>query len=242
MKKNRFIILVGERNVAKWIRRCLNSIVKQDYDYNYYEVIVMDDCSTDGTWEFIQEYRDFNSVRNDPRLVHYISNFIKGIKMTAHDPEDIILQLGGDDYLASNDVLSHLNEVYQDPDVWMTYGQFVPESRRYGPYCKPIPDTRTYRKSGMWVTSHLVTCKRWLWDKIDDADLRYADGEYPNHSFDRAFMYPMIEMSGAKHIRFIEKILYVYNDVNPNSIMYLYPLESIKEAEYYMNKPSYKEL
>jgi hypothetical protein len=32
---------------------------------------------------------------------------------------------------------------------------------------------------------------------------------------DLAFMWPMLEMSGLDHFRFIEDVLYVYNETNP---------------------------
>jgi len=238
MKDNHFVILITQHNTVKYIKQCLDSVFHQDY--KNYTAIVMDDCSTDGTWEIIQKY-PFFSCRNDVKLEYYINNFIKGIKEVALDPEDIIVFISGDDWLSGINVISYLNEIYQD-DIWLTYGQFVPASGNYGPYCSPIPDTRTYRKSREWVTSHLITCKKWLWDKIDDKDLRYKGGEYPNYSFDRAFMHPMIEMAGAKHIKFIEKVLYVYNDLNPDCIFKVAPEKSVEESEYYINKQIYKEL
>lgn len=238
MKSNKFIILVTEYNTAKYIGKCLDSVLCQRYQN--YDVIVMDDCSTDGTQDIVKTY-PFYLISNKPKQKYPIRNFIEGITLYAKDPEDIIIFLSGDDYLASNDVLQYLNEQYQD-DTWITYGNFIPISGRYGPYCKPIPDTRTYRESGQWLASHLITCKKWLWDKIDDSDLRYKDGEYPNHSFDRAFIYPLVEMAGLKHSKFIEKILYVYNDLNPASITNLAPEKSIEESQYWMTKEPYNEL
>jgi glycosyltransferase involved in cell wall biosynthesis len=238
MKYNRFIILVTQRNTVNYITKCLDSIIMQDYDN--YKVIVMDDASNDGTWEIIKQY-PFHSRHNKEKLKYPIENFIKGINLFAKDPEDIIVFLSGDDWFASDDVLSYLNKVYQD-NIWLTYGQFVPLSGNYGPYCKPIPDTRTYRKNKEWVTSHLLTCKKWLWDNINDNDLRYKDGNYPNHSFDRAWVHPAVEMAGAKHIKFIEKILYIYNDTNPTCIYLVAPEKSIEESDYYINKEPYNEL
>jgi glycosyltransferase involved in cell wall biosynthesis len=238
MKNNRFIILVTQHNTVNYITKCLDSIITQDYDN--YRVIVMDDASTDGTWEIIKNY-PFNALHNIKKREYPVENFISGIELYATKPEDIIVFLSGDDWLACDDALSYLNKVYQD-DIWFTYGQFIPASGNYGPYCKPIPDTRTYRRSSQWVTSHPLTCKKWLWDKIKDSDLRYSDGNYPNHSFDRAFVHPLVEMAGAKHIKFIEKILYIYNDQNPACVYKVAPEKSIAESYYYMNKELYKEL
>lgn len=238
MRNNHFLILITEHNVKEYIRKCLDSVLCQKYPF--YDVIVMDDASTDGTQDIVSEYPVY-IISNKVKRTHPVINFIQGIKQFAKDPEDIIVFVSGDDYLADNKVLSCLNDAYQD-DIRFTYGQFVPLSGKYGPYCKPITNTQTYRKSGQWFASHLITCKKWLWDKIDDKDLRYKDGEYPNHSFDRAFIYPLVEMAGLKHIRFIDKILYIYNDLNPASITNCAPQQSIIESEYFMAKQNYKEI
>ena len=237
---NRFILLVTQRDAAPFIKRCLDSIVAQTYK-NYF-VIIMDDNSTDGTWEIIQTY-PFQAIHTNKQKYH-CKNFVAGINAFATNREDIICFISGDDYLASDDVLEHLDRVYLNPDVWLTYGNFVPTSGEYGPYCHALEDTRTYRRSGSWFTSHLITCKKKLWDKIDDKDLRYSDGNYPNNSFDLAFMYPMVEMAGLKHSRFIEKVLYMYNDRNPVAVEHFKedPKACLRERQYWGKKNKYPEL
>ena len=237
---NRFVLLVTQRDAAPFIKTCLDSIVAQTYK-NYF-VIIMDDNSTDGTWEIIQTY-PFQAIHT-PKQKYHCKNFVAGINAFATNPEDIICFISGDDYLASDDVLEHLDGVYSDPSVWLTYGNFVPTSGEYGPYCHALEDTRTYRRSGSWFTSHLITCKKKLWDKIRDEDLRYSDGNYPNNSFDLAFMYPMVEMAGLRHSRFIEKVLYMYNDRNPVAVEHFKedPKACLREREWWRKKAKYPEL
>jgi glycosyltransferase involved in cell wall biosynthesis len=237
---NKFIILVTQRDAAPFIKRCLDSIVSQTY--KNYEVIIMDDNSTDGTWEIIQKY-PFQAIHT-PKQNYHIKNFIAGINAYATNKEDIICFVSGDDYLFSDDVLAYLNKVYQK-DIWLTYGSYNTTSNgKKGICCAPVVDTRIYRKSGAWHTSHLVTCKKKLWDKIDNKDLRYKNGEYPNNSFDNAMMYPMVEMAGLKHIQYIEKILYAYNDQNPIAAIHFKedPKACMREREYWIKKDSYQEL
>jgi len=238
MNNNKFIIIVTHYNVVNYIKLCLDSILCQDYEN--YEVVVMDDASDDGTWNIIKEY-PFHAIKNEVRNGWALVNILKAIYYLDLQKEDIIVFLSGDDYFADKAVLSHLNDVYTD-DIYMTYGQFIPLSGEYGAYCKPIPDTKTYRQSGQWLASHLITCRKKLWDMIDDKDLRDKNGEYSHHACDNAFMYPMIEMSGKKHLRFIDKVLYIYNDLNPMCISKITPAESIAEAAYFRSKPPYNEL
>jgi hypothetical protein len=147
--------------------------------------------------------------------------------------------LDGDDWLSDEGVLTYLNEAYQE-ETWMTYGQYEPLSKSYKDFSKPIENTRTYRKSEQWHTSAPKTFKRWLWHKIDPEDMKF-NGEYARHAADRACLYPMIEMAG-KHCKFINKVLYIYNDLSPDNFFKTKPGLSHEAALYFINKPTYKEL
>jgi len=238
MKNNHFMVLVTVHNAVEWIGKCLDSVINQDY--KNYKLVVIDDHSTDGTWDIIQKYNAL-TIRNDIRLTHSLPNMNTGIKTFSLDKEDIIITLDGDDWLSDNSVLSYLNEIYQE-DIWLTYGQFAPLSQTYSNYCKPIYNTRTYRRSRVWLTSHLRTFKRKLWDLIDEKDFNDDYGEMLPTCGDLAFMYPMIEMAGVKHIKFIDRVLYVYNDLNPHNDMKKFPQVSLRTAAYLQNKPLYPEI
>jgi len=49
-------IVIPAYNAARTIRMCLDSILRQDYSRDRYEVIVVDNNSTDGTPEIVQQY------------------------------------------------------------------------------------------------------------------------------------------------------------------------------------------
>jgi len=217
---NKFIVIVPVYNAEPYIEKCLKSILNQTY--KNFELVVVDGGSKDKTVKFIEilkETYDFKLLNNNSLESSPLSNFILGIDSTSKDKEDIIVTVDGDDYLAGNDVLSYLNDMYQDENIWLTYGQYEPLSKMYFNYCKPIPNTKTYRKSGAWLASHLRTVKRKLFDKINRKDLKDEDGVYYRFACDTAYMFPIIEMAGLKHIKFIEKILYYYNDITPNNAM-----------------------
>ena len=45
--------------------------------------------------------------------------------------------------------------------------------------------------------------------------MKDENGEYWQVAGDLAFLYPMLEMAGDEHYKFIETINYVYNEENP---------------------------
>src|SRR5579872_4738039 len=51
-------VCIPARNEETRIGPCLDSFVKQDYPK--YEVIILDDQSTDGTWKILQQYAKKN--------------------------------------------------------------------------------------------------------------------------------------------------------------------------------------
>jgi glycosyltransferase involved in cell wall biosynthesis len=207
-----FIVIVTVYNSENYISGCVNSILNQRY--KNFTLTVVDDCSTDNTNKILRKIGGFKLIKNRVRAGSAVANIVKGIQLTPGDKQDVIVIIDGDDWLYDNDVLDYLNKVYQNPDVWLTYGQFTSLSGRMENYCVPLTDTRRYRKYGKWTTSHPKTMKRFLWNKIKDVDLRDKHMNYYKRFEDIAYMYPAVEMAGLKHILCISKILYVYNDKN----------------------------
>ncbi|RIM08761.1 glycosyltransferase family 2 protein, partial [Staphylococcus chromogenes] len=61
LKKSKlFSIIVTTFNNEASIRNTIDSIVNQTLDNNFYEIVVVDDCSTDNTWSILQEYNHSN--------------------------------------------------------------------------------------------------------------------------------------------------------------------------------------
>jgi glycosyltransferase involved in cell wall biosynthesis len=69
-------IIVPVRNEKTHIHRCLQSIVRQDYDRRFFEILVVDGASTDGTREIIQKFQrqhEHITLINNPRGIVPIS-------------------------------------------------------------------------------------------------------------------------------------------------------------------------
>lgn len=244
---NKFICITPVYNTLPYIEKCVMSVMNQRYAN--FEYIVVEDNSTDGTRHKVrklQERYGFHAHYNPQREESPLGNFARGIELMTGHPEDIMVTIDGDDWLYDNDVLSYLNEVYQDPDVWMTYGQFVSASGKLRNTSAQLISTQDYRRQRTWVTSHIRTIKRKLWDKIDHNDIKDKNGKYYVYYPDAAYMFPAIEMAGLKHSKFVDKILYVYNDENNLCSAYDWQTKDMTEVykislEIRSKKP-YKEL
>jgi len=237
-----FRIIIPVYNSEKWISKCLESVIKQDY--KNWKAIVIDDNSTDRTLEEIKntiqktESRDFFRVMKRNGNVGAMENIVYGIQNICKEDEEVIVLLDGDDWLYDHNVLNHLNEVYTKENNWMTYGSLVSESGSHNGFCKPIQSTENYRRES-WVTSHLRTFKYWLWKKIDDKDFRDSSYKYYSMAWDMAIMYPLIEMSGMEKVRFIERNMYVYNDTNPINDFRKNVMQQLTIANEIRNKKPY---
>ena len=207
-------ILTTTYNCENYIERCLFSIMGQRFrDFKCY---ITDDLSTDKTRDKIKEI-----IKDDPRFIlienhskfFQPGNYDQIIRWRNLDGDEICVEVDGDDWLPNSNVFSKIDEIYQDKDVWMTSGSFKYHDGRNG-FNSPITNVDNIRKSN-FTLSHMRTWKAWLWKKIEVDDLKDSDGNYWSVAGDLSFMWPMIEMSGLEHFRFISDVLYIYNESNP---------------------------
>jgi glycosyltransferase involved in cell wall biosynthesis len=214
-----FVIVVPSYNNAKWYDKNLASIEEQEYDN--YRVIYIDDNSNDGMSEKVQAWIERSPIKEK---IEYIRNPVNRGAMynhyvAIHDCKDaeIIVHLDGDDWLSHPHVLKRLNEIYANPDVWVTYGSHIeyPTYKR-GETARAIPgkikEKGIYR-SHRFCASHLRSGYAGLFKRIKLQDL-YYDGKLYDAAPDMALMFPVLEMA-ASHAHFVKEIFYVYNRSNP---------------------------
>lgn len=246
-----FKVVIPGFNCEKWATKCLDSLFTQSY--KNWEAIIVDDHSTDNTLAVAKQFIEKNSnLPNRIRLferdknVGALENIVFGIKEICNDPEDIIVLLDFDDWLADEGVLKHLTrvDIYGDPNIWLTHGQYKRASDGQVGLNAVVEDTQNYRKSEKWWrTSHLRTFKFKLWQHVKDRDLRDEKGNYYSMGWDLCMLYPMIEMAGTKRIKCIQRINYIYNDLNPisdckkNEKLQLFYAEQIRKKPIYIEIP-----
>lgn len=214
-------VLIPSFNCTRWIERCLRSVHSQDVQPA--QVLVIDDASTDPAYaplaEGLCDELGWGYHRN-PKNRKCPYNLRFGIDLLSPGPEDVIFLLDGDDFLPQR-ALSRIIDVYTDPEVWLTYGNYQPHPRNTGQtlayaYPSEVIRARSFRTASACF-NHPLTFRKFLWDEITDEDLQTSDGRWFTGGYDMVIMSPMLEMSAPGHYRFLDETLYCYNAVNPLS-------------------------
>ncbi|WP_068467897.1 glycosyltransferase family 2 protein [Candidatus Protochlamydia phocaeensis] len=217
----RLKIVIPSFNSVKYLPKTLHSIETQTF--KAYDVCIVDDASTIPQQrqiieEFCQRHSSWRALFHSHNQGALVS-IIDGINGLDCQDEDVIVIIDGDDWLANDQALQIIADTYQSPDVYLTYGSFetYPKDCINITYAAPIGEEviekQLYRHI-RWVFHHPKTFKYFLWKQVKDEDLRNGEGNYYMVTSDRALFYPLLEMAG-RHIRFIDKILYIYNLENP---------------------------
>ena len=222
----RFLIVSAAFQCAPWVARCLGSVLAQTYPH--FKYVLVDDCSTDGTLEKAREVvgqdSRFTLLANRERSFP-LANIVRATREAGGNAEDVIVVLDGDDWFAHERVLEHLAKAYASPDVWLTYGshqlhhtpgrrnRWLRRKVRGKVYAYPevVAELGYYRYYD-FIAAHLRSYRKFLWDALRDEDLRDEDGSYYRAAADAVTMWPMLEMATPQHWRYLDEILYIYNN------------------------------
>lgn len=226
--KKSFVFIVPSFNNERWINLNLLSIFIQDYDPYLFRVIYINDCSTDRTFDLLNEFIESHGVAD--RITVLNSNTKQGQQKSRYDAyhmcddDEIVIFLDGDDWLYDHEVLLKLNGAYQN-NILLTYGSYycyeegepemgVAYSNLYGTRSFPqsVVDNKTYREYD-WLASHLRTGYAKLFKNIDISDLTDENNKMYVICTDYAEMCPALEMAGDRHMCMREPLC-VYNKLN----------------------------
>jgi len=239
-------VLIPSYNCAQWVERALDSV--EDQSFQPKSVLLIDDCSDEPNYSQLAlqqcQNRGYSYLRNNVNeKCPY--NLWMGVKVLNPDPEDVIFLLDGDDFLPAPGTLARIAEVYADPNVWLTYGNYEPYPVNTGQvaassYDIDVIQERNFRQSGNFF-NHPITFRRFLFDEIRDEDLKTNDGRWFRGGYDFAIMMPMLEMCGQEHFCFIDEVLYIYNAINPISDSHV-NVKLINETDQLRKRPKRERL
>ncbi|MBX3718988.1 MAG: glycosyltransferase family 2 protein [Parachlamydiales bacterium] len=204
-KENPFVIVITAHNNKSSCQQNLDSVFNQNY--HNYRIIYVSDGSTDGSDALVEEHIRQN--QQEYRTTHFKNPTQKGELACACqaifscNDHEIIVELDGRDWFAHEEVLSTLNEIYADPNVWVVYPNDAEKS------AKPIG----HAIRGIQVPNvamHLRSFYAGLFQSIKKEDF-LVDGKFFPISDATPYFIPILEMAGG-HSKSIPDHLYVRND------------------------------
>ncbi len=201
-EKSFVFILYNSSNDTTFTTQNLFSIFNQKYD-NYRVILISDQMRQ------IEECKKNAAKKNKSHLLTILQTtdnepafelFKKAV--TSCQDNEIIIHINANDWLAHDNVLAILNNIYfSSENVWLAYSQYT----EFPSYKKGINNNS---KKNSWLLSYFKTYYVGLFKQT-----------YKELSFDNAFnqnnldlyMMPMAKIS-KNHIHYIEEPLYVHND------------------------------
>lgn len=248
----RFLIIIPSYNNEAFVEKNLDSVFKQEY--KNYRVIYIDDASSDNTYEktyeAIKKYQaeDRVTLIRNPQNHKALYNIYYAVHSASN--EEIVVLLDGDDWFSHTKVLSLLNQYYNDPAVWLTYGQYMTYPGYSKGLCRrpffkslqrgKVRSKEPFSKEGDWIYSHLRTFYAGLFKRIPLKDQLYQ-GSFYSSAWDLAIMMPMLEMA-REHAVFIPDVLYIYNRETPLNDDKVRLEEQMRLNRHIRNLPTYAQL
>ena len=214
-----FHIVIPAWNCERYIKDCIKSVQKQTHE-KFKAIIIVDGGTTDETYEIARKQirgDDRFILKKQPERMYGLHNLISGwetLRETDSEaPNDVLLEVDGDDKLMHPYVLKTLNKIYEDENIWLTYGS---HQRSTGELviCREYPDF-IWKKKGFssfgWWASQLRTYRRFLWDNVKRSDMKDKEGNFYKVAWDLSFMLSMLEMCEKQNVKVIQEPLLYYN-------------------------------
>lgn len=214
-RRERIKVCIPFHNPGPFLDNCISSLLEQDY--------------ADAAFIFIDlGSRDDSAQKapvEDPRVTLVScqgagAQALHEVLRTSCAPQDIVVLLDGEDWLARADALALINGWYQERDCWAMYGQFRFTSGHYG-LALPFPDQASFgdlRRD--WCYPFICSFRAGLYHAIQSQDPAYAcmkdrAGEWLAEAWHAALVLAIFEVAGFDHVCFNDEVLYVYNLDSP---------------------------
>ena len=243
----RLKLIVNCGPCADFIPKCLHSIRLQTYR-PWQAFVTVNPCG-DNTHPRALEAAAGDSgisIHHNEVRRYSMRNLVEGIRRSGAQPDDVIVILDGDDWFATDKALAAIAATYTRFNCWIASGSWIgdrppPDGGAHGRWPAYRPGTTDFRHI-RWLGTAVRTWKKWLWDLVDDRDLRDDEGNYFRVTEDQFAMIPMLEMSGTERARHIPVALMVYNRSNPHACGKHMLEEMTRNGHILEGRPPYKRL
>lgn len=132
-------IIVAVYNIEKYIQKCVESLIEQDCNPSYYEIILVDDGSADRSGELCDAYQKRNS---NIRVIHKKNGGLSDARNVGLENAEgrYILFVDGDDYIQKNILGSLIKSCKEqnEPQVMFLNAVKCYPDNRIQPYDTPM--------------------------------------------------------------------------------------------------------
>lgn len=198
MKDNQFTFIMPAFNAEATIAYSISSLMMQNYPN--WNLVVLDDMSTDNTVEIVQGMvKSYGFTEDKIRVIvntekkWEIQNVLEGLNYC--DENDIVCRMDGDDWMCDTDALAIINHEYKNRGVdalWTAHRWGFTNKTVSGPLPTEI---NPYKHP--WVSSHLKTFRKSLLSGVKDENFRNSNGEYFKRIGDQVFYLPALYQSAG---------------------------------------------
>lgn len=215
----------GDYKGKTYLRNCIESVLNQTY--KNFELVIVDDMSTDTSVETIESYKD--------NRIHLIKNFRKrynggtrnvGIEYAFNNLEfDYIGFLDSDDWWKHERVLETINNVMTIPYELVVFG--IECINKIGVFLTKIQNWNNYEEFFLHDNKTWCTC----WSKVirKDKIVYFCENTLME---DRVWSYRLADGIDINNVYNIKEALYVWNRMNTTTSV-------SQQRSYYWNASAY---
>lgn len=207
----KFSVIVPVYNTQKYLKRCIESVLNQTY--KNYEIILINDGSTDNSLKILKKYESNNKVKIITQKNHGLS-YTRNVGIS-HATGDYVILLDSDDFL-EKDLFKVLNLNIKNEDmIKFNYNYYFGNNEK-----KPIQSVKFEENNGREALRKLISEKKvfemsciYAYKKDYIKNFKFEEGKY----HEDLGLIPLM-IYETKKISSIDYIGYNYDQTNINSI------------------------
>lgn len=175
MEKVRFTVAISAYNIENYVKRAIDSVLNQTF--KNYELLVIDDCSTDSTVEVIKQVVGQNAKILQTKKNSGTAAASRNIAIENAQGE-YLLFLDGDDELYSNETLKEIDEHIKENKYDIIYFGYENVGHTENYYRNSTKENSTREARLICDESFSVSSKVWNVEFLRNNNIRFKEGMY----------------------------------------------------------------
>ncbi len=175
MEKVRFTVAISAYNIENYVKRAIDSVLNQTF--KNYELLVIDDCSTDSTVEVIKQVVGQNAKILQTKKNSGTAAASRNIAIENAQGE-YLLFLDGDDELYSNETLKEIDEHIKENKYDIIYFGYENVGHTENYYRISNKENSTREARLICDESFSVSSKVWNVEFLRNNNIRFKEGMY----------------------------------------------------------------